>query len=132
MKKLYFLQGIIFANGLIAGSSGEQSIGIAPKIKRAVRTGVFQAITGLEEDPENLSGYMNDYWGNSKVTNFKISDEELSFTKNYEDNSTVMNYLYNKKDGEVWLGEYTSTDCGNGTSKCIVVPIDENFLESVF
>jgi len=131
MKKLYSIQGIIFQQGYVFGLGNKPRVEIAVKIQETMIYAMFQAVVGPSEEDESFCGHMNDKWGNSKITNFKISDEVLSFTKMYK-NRPPINYFYDKKDGDVWFGGYIGIDCGRGISKCIVVPINEYFFDPEF
>lgn len=131
MEKFYTIQGIIFQQGRIFGLGNKLGIGTAVKIQEAMIYAMFHAVIGPSEEGESFCGHMSDRWGNSAITNFKISDEELSFTKHYEDRPPI-NYLYGKKDGNVWFGGYAGINCGRGISKCVVLPINEYFFDPNF
>jgi hypothetical protein len=128
-EKLYSLQGIIFQKGLVLGLGEKSGIGIAVKIQQAINYGMFHAIVGpSEEDPKILCGHMSDRWGNSKITDFKISEEELSFTKWYE-NRPPIDYTFVFKKENVYHGVYEGDDCGTGLCKCIVNEINKSFFD---
>ncbi len=128
-EKLYSLQGIIFQRGYAFGLGQKPGIGTAVKIMQTINHGMFHAIIGpSEENPKELCGQMNDCWGQSKITNFQITDEELSFTKWYERRPPI-DYVFTNKKENVWHGMYEGEDCGMGTCKCIVNEIDELFFE---
>lgn len=127
--KLYSLQGIIFQQGYAFGLGQKPGIGTAVKIQKAFNYGMFQAIIGQSEENENeLCGHMSDRWGQSKITNFKLDDKELSFTKWY-DRRPPIDYVFTDKKENVWLGNWEGEDCGTGPCKCVVAEIDESFFD---
>lgn len=130
MKEIYSIQGIIFQEGSVFGLGHKPGIGTAVTIQKAMLYSMFHAVVGPSDDGKTLCGHMNDQWGDSEITNFKISEEEMSFTKKYA-NRPPINYLFQPSSNKnsVWLGKYIGFDCGKGVAKCIVVPIDENFFE---
>ncbi len=135
-RNLYALQGIIFQQGKIFGTAYDQSIGIVATIKDAMIFAMFHGIVGSSKDNEKgFCGSMNDKWGESKITNFRLSDSELSFTKQYlikgmpYTGRPVIEYVFDKKEGGIWFGTYSGQDCGEGKSKCVVTKIKESFFD---
>jgi hypothetical protein len=128
MKKLYLLQGIIFQNGHVLGIGQMPGIGSAVTINKALIYAVFNGIVGPSVPKGNYTGHMNDKWGESGISDFQISDTELTFSKHYK-NRPPIHYLFNKKDGHIWLGGYVGADCGRGDSKLIITEIEESFFE---
>ncbi len=133
MKKdeMYSLQGIIFQQGHAFGIGHKPGIGAAVRIEKAFNYGMFHAVVGpSEENSEELCGHMNDRWGQSKITNFQISEEGVSFTKWYTNRPPIDYVLSNKKEN-IWIGTWEGEDCGTGVCKCIVNEIDESFFNPV-
>lgn len=129
MKKFYLIQGVIFQEGSFFSLGNKLEIGVAVKIHKAMFYAMFHAVVGSSDDEKEVfCGQMNDKWGDSEITDFKMSKKELSFTKKYE-NRPPINYFFNIKAGNVWMGRYTGADCGKGTSKCIVTPVNEYFFK---
>jgi len=128
MKKIYLIQGIIFQNGHVFGTAYKPGLGIASTIHDALIFSMCQGIVGPNpENEEVLFGTMQDKWGKSEITNFKISEGELTFIKQYK-GRPIINYRFKKNGGNVWHGQYEGVDCGKGESKCILTEIDESFL----
>ncbi len=128
MKKLYLIQGIIFQNDHVLGIGYKPDIGTAVTIQKAMLYAVFNGVIGPLNEEGDYGGEMNDKWGESSITNFKISDTELSFTKQYK-NRPPIEYLFDEKEGSTWIGTYQGQDCGTDDSKCFVTEIDESFFE---
>ncbi len=127
-KQLYLIQGIIFQNGNILGTAYKPGIGVAVSIQKVMIYAICNGIVGPSAVKEIYNGHMTDKWGESGITDFKISDTELSFTKNYA-NRPPIEYYFDKKEGNIWLGSYQGRDCGTGDSKFIVTEINESFFE---
>ena len=128
MKKKFFLIDVLVYRPVLGfGFNYEPSTDTTEKIRNAM-VNSMHGIIGPSEDEKTFCGHMHDISGDSEITNFKISDTKLSFTKQYKGRSSV-NYLFTKKDGEVWLGEWEIKNGAGGDSKCVVVPINESFLE---
>ena len=133
MKKLYLIQGIIFQRGHVFGLSYKSGIGTAATIQSATIHAICNGIVGeddddLMNDDGYLSGEMNDKWGHSQITLFKLTDTTLNFAKHYANRPPIF-YSFDKKEGNVWIGKYQGNDCGTGQSKFIITPIDEFFFE---
>ncbi len=123
--QLYSIQGIIFQSGHTHGIGYKPGIGEAVTIQDAM---IFAMYHGVVSEEETLCGHMHDKWGDSQVTNFKVSETELTFSKFY-DRRPEIRYRFIKKTDDVWFGSWEGEDCGTGQSKCILTPIDESFFE---
>jgi len=127
-KQLYSLHGIIFQAGMVFGTATKPGVGLAVTLEKAMMYSMFHSVVGLEDEHEDeYSGTMTDKWGYSAITHFKMTDSEISFQKQY-DRRPPITYSFMKKEGDVWHGTYSGRDCGEGTSKLTVVPIDESFF----
>lgn len=128
-EKLYALQGIIFQKGFSFAIGEKPGIGTAAKIEQTFNYGMFHAVIGpSSENPEILCGHMSDRWGNSIITDFMISEKELSFAKRYT-NRPAIHYIFGNKEDGTWKGIYEGPDCGRGTCKCVVIEINESFFD---
>lgn len=80
------------------------------------------------EEPDKLIGEMSDHFGESELLGVKITEEEVSFTKKYLQRPDYIKYTF-RKEGELWVGEYTGSAVGRGDSKCVVIVApDDLFL----
>ncbi len=128
-KQFYSLQGIIFQEGNQFETGFKPSIGIAVIIQKVMNYSMLHGIVSTNDDSNLhiLSGVMADQWGQSIIHNFIMNENGISFTKVY-DQRLPINYWFREKKGDIWYGAYTGTDCGKGTAKLIVTPIDESFF----
>ena len=127
MSTIYLIQGIIFQARSLLSTRNKPSIGTAVFIQEAMHHGIFSGAVGGGEHAESLSGEMTDEWGNSKITDFIINGDKLTFIKTYEGRPGI-NYEFTKKSN-IWYGSYNGPDCGTGKSKCILTPVQESFWD---
>ena len=133
MKKILLIQGVFF-QAMHAFSIGyKPGEGAAAMVGDSLRFGIFYGVAGPQSDSDTpqdgtYSGRMHDYVGYSAITNLKVTDTEVSFTKQYDHRKPIA-YTFTKKDPfGVWVGGYNGHDCGTGLAKCLITEVDENFL----
>ncbi len=130
MNTIYLIQGIIFQTGPLFSTRNKPGIDTAVFVQEAMHHGIFNGAVGGDEHAESFSGEMTDKWGNSKITDFIINGNKLTFVKKYERRPGI-NYEFTKK-GDIWYGSYDGPDCGTGKSKCVLTPVDESFWDFNF
>lgn len=130
MNTIYLIQGIIFQAGPIFLTGNKPGVGTAVFVQEAMHHGIFNGVVGGDKHTEFFSGEMTDKWGDSKITNFKIDGNRLTFVKTYK-NRPGINYEFTQK-GDIWYGSYSGPDCGTGKSKCILTPVNESFWSFYF
>lgn len=128
-KKFYLIQGINFQNGYRCGSLGFRSNpNNLPRIDfqmiNAMYNGIVESCDSISEE---FYGEIKDIWGNAKITNFEINENELKFIKTYEKRPPII-HLFTKKENGVWFGTFAGDDCGTGKTKCIITEIDDSFF----
>lgn len=130
-EQLYSLQGIIFQKGHTFGTAHKPGVGIAVTMQEAVNYSMFHAVVSTDEyEPQTLSGHMSDRWGQSTITEFIMNENGISFKKEYGGRPPIR-YSFREKKDDIWYGTYTGPDCGTGTTKLIVTPINELFFTPV-
>ncbi|HEY5589168.1 MAG TPA: hypothetical protein VIK86_09470 [Candidatus Paceibacterota bacterium] len=128
-KKFYLIQGINFQPGhrnLFLGFRSDPSAKIGLEMINAMYNGIVES---CDSTSELFKGELRDLWGNAKITNFEISENELKFTKTYEKRPPIIN-IFTKKENGVWSGTFEGNDCGTGKTKCTVTEIDNTFFVS--
>jgi len=126
-KQLYSIHVIVFHPVLGFGFNYEPGVETADKIKNAM-IHAMHGIVGPSQSKEDFCGHMYDIYGTSEIINFKISDTVLSFTKQYKGRPPI-DYIFMIKDEDIWAGEWKSENGTTGDSKCVVIPVNESFLE---
>lgn len=126
--KLYFIQGIFFTSSreMVIGHDPQigSRVALQPIIMRTMYAGV---LSFPEEDHKNGLGCLLDQYGYSNLTDVKMEDETLRFEKKYEHRKDVIFYSFKKEDN-LWLGSYSGLATGNGASRCIIQPTQEEFF----
>lgn len=128
MKKLLSIQGVFFQGVFDPFIAQKPGIGTAVALRKIVEYSMYYAIVYPHDTHDDIFvGAMSDRYGYSTITELKISDTELSFTKTYDGRPPIY-YSFTKTSDNTWEGTWQGTDCGNGTSRCIITEIDESFL----
>lgn len=126
LKKKIFLITVIIPPSS-CGIERKLDLGIDAMISMAINFAIGHGIV-VENEPDIFSGYMKDVWGKSEITNFKLNDTELNFSKRYPDSLEIL-FSFKKKDGNMWIGN-SSGKCFDYTQiKCIITPTDDSFVE---
>lgn len=128
-KKLYSLFGVFFQNKKGIITAHDPIIGTRAFIEETMKRSTFYALLGEEDDRADISGMMNDVFGDSEITDFTIDDSTMSYRKRYIHRSDVIEYVFNTKEGNTWYGTWSGPSVGTGTAKCIVTEIDEQFFQ---
>lgn len=74
-----------------------------------------------------LIGEMFDHFGESKLFDVKITEEEVSFAKKYDNRSDIIYYKF-WREGELWIGEYSGSATGKGGAKCTIVEAPDSLF----
>lgn len=127
-QQFYSLQGIIFQKGHAFGTAQKPGIGTAVIMQDVMNYSMFHSVVGVDENhPNTFSGGMSDRWGQSAITEFIMNENGISFTKQYSGRPPIR-YSFRENKDNIWYGTYLGSDCGSGTTKLIVTPIDESFF----
>ena len=129
-KTLYSLQGIIFQSNKALTLGYKPGIGTAVMIQDIINYSMFHSIVSTDdENPSSglLTGAMHDRWGDSIITDFRMTPNHIGFTKTYFGRPAIY-FNYPKHDVH-WEGKYHGADCGSGNTKIMVIEIEESFFE---
>ncbi len=91
---------------------------------------MYMGMFGPDPNPPGksvLAGRMNDHYGNSILTDIKITDSELSFTKKYDHREDLIYYKFRKQEDGTWKGAYKGKATGHGKSRCILTSVSPSF-----
>jgi hypothetical protein len=125
----YFIQGVFFQNNEGFDVALDPREGIVTVIRRELFRYVYTGY--IQKDAENegvLVGEMQDFFGHSQLHKIFISDNQISFTKNYNHRMDWIVYMFTKKDCDTWVGQYDGPATGTGISRCIVTEVNDEFL----
>ncbi len=129
-QTLYLIHGIYFYEASLPGIGYKPGIGEAVIMRHgncySLFSGVIAPLLNSTPDKNEYGGNLTDYFGESFLTDVKISTNKLSFKKTYKDSKNILKYSF-KKEGDVWLGSYKGKNI-KGLAKCFLQKIDESFF----
>ena len=130
-KTLYALQGVFFQKNWGMGTAIDPLIGVRATITSQLQFTMFHGLVGKEPMEENFSGMMNDRYGDAALTDFVLTDTEMSFTKKYLKRNDPIRYEFKEKKDGIWYGTWSGPAVGAGTAKCIVNETNELFFAPI-
>ncbi len=131
MKKI--ISGMFLQEVLLPAIGYDTGIGevvvIQPKQLQQMFTGV---IFPREEIHlyDGVNGYIFDAYGVAFVYSFEENETSLSFTKQYMNRQDSIDYHFNKKEGNEWIGTFNGKATGAGYSSCVINVVSDKFLDS--
>lgn len=134
----YLLQGVFFQGRRFLGIDFRPVEGIVPVLKEGILTSMFSgAISSRCEDSAGLVGSLVDQYGESILTNVylepnRVDPVRFSFTKQYTHREDLIDYVFEKKVGNVWVGQWKGSAVGSGVAKCKLTEVtDDDFFDPV-
>ncbi len=130
-KKTTLIQGIFFQSvddDIVAlAITEDDNLAVAMRYG----TGQFMFQGSIWEDVDNrnvLIGSMEDQFGVSRLSNIKFTADCVMYTKRYEQRKDDILYVFQRRDGDSWVGTYTGTLTGIGIARCWLREVPENHL----
>lgn len=128
LNKIYFIEGIFFQVGDIYSKGHNPGTLCLEIIQDSLTHCIYHGIVfSIDYHERFFEGCMVDLFGKSVITDFEISINELKFKKKYAE-KPIINYSFNKKEGNIWIGEFSGEHCGLGDSKCIITQFEKSFF----
>ena len=129
-QQIYLIQGIFFQKGHTFGLANKPGIGTAVTISDTLLHSVFSGVIVSEDnDSTQLVGEMMDHYGKSVIMHFMVSVNKVSFIKTYKHRGDIIEYVFTKKRGNIWIGGYNGRSTGEGDAHLILTPVEESFFE---
>jgi hypothetical protein len=126
-KKLFLIQGIFFYESTTPGVGYRPGIGEVMVMRDGKYYSLFNGIIApIIGDETQYGGNLSDYFGQSTISDVRISDRGLSFNKKYNDSEKIIKYTF-KKMGELYIGSYKGQKI-KGIARCILNEINEEFF----
>ncbi len=130
----FLIQGVFFQDRSALGIAYQPIVGATVVVRSGISQ--FMYAGAMWHDPDRgkageLTGRMQDYFGCSYLADIVISDDKMNFTKTYEDERRVEHpiiYTFFVRDGNTWVGEYSSAEVGLGVTRCILTEVDDEFF----
>lgn len=108
-----------------AESEGGAGVIIQPGLMRCIFSGV------ISQDPRNalggLLGEMTDYFGESILSDIRLTENCFTFQKKYNDRPDSIQYIF-RKEKSFWTGEWQGLAVGKGKAVCITTKVPESFF----
>ncbi|MDO8240789.1 MAG: hypothetical protein Q7T51_02340 [Candidatus Moranbacteria bacterium] len=79
------------------------------------------------ESETGLAGEMVDIFGESILSDVKVGEHEVFFTKRYVNRTDTMAYQFHR-EGNLWVGGYSGSAVCNGGAKCIITDVPNDFF----
>jgi len=125
-NEVFLIQGLFFTEDYALGIGFDPEIGERVIMKPAMFRTMFAGIIKLDEGG-NGEGALFDYYGDSILTNIKLTEEKLNFVKKYNNRNDIICYKLKKVAG-LWVGFYNGQATGKGAVRCILQATDEKFF----
>lgn len=130
----FLIQGMFFQNNHWLGLETRPIDGVVTMIYSGLCQYMFAG--AMWQDPNHvlgdLTGHMQDSFGNSVLSDIRISESEVTFTKAYDRKEDLIRYTFKRQEGQIWIGEYEGEACGTGVSSCIITKVDSEFFQPDF
>jgi len=121
----FFFQGREWLDTEISQQNGDLRPIIRSGLCRYMYSGViypdkYNAMGGY-------AGQLTDHFGDSTLSEMLVLPELVKFTKKYTRRDDLIYYQL-KKVGDLWIGEYSGTATGSGTTQCIITEVNEGIF----
>lgn len=128
--EIYLLQGVFFFEDSSLGIGYDLLIGERATIQTFQAYATFQAVISPYVDGcEGFGGGMSDRFGESLLSDVKISEKKISFAKQYKNRPPIYYQFENKGGkGTWWEGTYKGKDTGEGLAHCLVQIVNNSFF----
>lgn len=126
----FLVQGLFFQNQQYMGLAYAPIDGLIATINEDLFQFMYAGLIWTDERHAlgGLKGEMQDHFGRSRLSEIRVSDTVVSFTKKYERRDDEILYTFKIKDGNSWIGEYNGDAVGSGTSRCIITEVPNSFF----
>lgn len=130
-NSVYLLQGLFYQDVVTYGIGQKPGVGEAAYCTSNLHHVLF---SGVIAPPPNdlkgpLAGALQDHFGMSTLSEVTLSEEKLEFTKRYDKRRDEIRYLFEKKDGDLWIGTWDGLRVGTGFAKCLVTAVTKDFFD---
>jgi hypothetical protein len=127
---IYLIQGVWFQQISKMGIAQGGRFGTVAVLRTVLCSSMYGGGFGPSlDDPEKLDGYMIDRAGEAELTDIQMDDDTLIFTKRYLHRDDLIGYSFKKQPDGTWEGGYLGCkEVGEGTSRCIITEVPDDFL----
>jgi hypothetical protein len=72
--------------------------------------------------------FLTDAAGKATLAGIELTEDTLSFTKQYDGREDTIHYRFRKQADGTWKGGYSGTATSEGEARCIVTQVPDDFL----
>lgn len=132
LSDAYLVQGAFFQGADGFRLSCESAVGVTLLYERYM--GIFQFSGLIHRDVDcglgSYRGYLTDRYGKSVLTDIELSAGTFCFSKTYKGRDYAIKYtfVFQERAG-TWVGTYNSERTGAGFSRCVLMPITNEFFQ---
>ncbi len=130
-KNIYLVQGLFYQGIVSYGIGQKPGIGEAVYCATNLHYVLFSGV--IAPDPNNLegslAGALQDHFGPSSLSEVSFSEETLEFIKCYDGRRGNIRYVFDKKDGNIWVGTWDGDYVGTGFAKCLITTVTKDFFD---
>ena len=130
-KNVYIVQGLFYMDRQTYGIGQKPGIGEAVYLTNDLFHTLFSGVIAQEPYHQMgpLYGALQDQFGISNLTDVELSDDVFTFTKQYEKRKDTIQYSFEKKLGQLWIGTLEGAVAGSGFAKCLITSVKKDFFE---
>ncbi len=125
---LYLVHGIFFQLQPTLGLGAREG-DLVVVVNHDTMYSLFSGIIFTDPESRMLTGQLRDEYGESKLYDIEITDEEFAFTKKYLDRRDLIRYRFRREGGQ-WVGGYEGTEVLTGTARCHLIEERPEFFQS--
>lgn len=123
------IQGFFFQGQMLLGI-GYGIDGARAVINQAMVRDMFAGVFGEGEFSEEWEGSLVDAFGNSTLSGVELAETQFRFDKSYDGRDDKIHYEF-RRDGAIWVGEYSGDYVGKGGASCIITPIPRRMFLNI-
>lgn len=123
----YLIQGLFFQGRFELGLNYKPGMGTVAVCGTTLAEYLFSGV--FWEDGGRFEGFIQDAFGVADIFKVVADDTGVSFRKRYKGRNDVIDYVFLKRDGASWVGEYNGQMTGCGIARCIVTEVPESFFD---
>ncbi|MFA5358529.1 MAG: hypothetical protein WC310_01750 [Patescibacteria group bacterium] len=128
---VYLIQGFFFQDqerlGLAMSSEAKGAVAVVNSgLCRFMYAGVIYPAEN--ETANEYVGQMFDHFGDAALSDIKLSADQLEFVKKYNHRNDLIDYIFLKRNG-IWVGSYSGSVVGQGSAKCVITEVPQDFFQ---
>lgn len=126
----HLIQGVFFQQNQWLDLAERPRFGTCVVINKGVCRFVYAGVIWRDNAKAlgPLVGSITDHFGESELSNVSVTEQGIEFVKRYLKRRDTIRYVFSKKDGNTWAGEWSGDAVGSGISRCVVTEVPDEFF----